>query len=52
MIAGCGGNSITPGKMPMTAIAPSEPINYPVGPGKGNPPSAKDILRDKVPPRK
>jgi len=48
---GCGGgNTITKGTTPVTALAPSETINYPVGPGGGNaPPNPKDFLKGKLP---
>jgi len=48
--AGCGGDSIVKGTTPVTSIAPSHPIPYPVGPGGDRgPPSPKDLLKGKVP---
>jgi hypothetical protein len=51
---GCGGgNTITKGTTPVTALAPSEPTNYPVGPGDANkPPNPKDFLKGKIPNKK
>ena len=46
---GCsGGNTITKGTTPVTALAPSEPTYYPGG-ESSRPPNPKDLIKDKMP---
>jgi len=46
---GCSGNTITKGTTPVTALAPSEPINYGGPNGNSRPPNPKDFLKGKIP---
>lgn len=53
VLVGCsGGDSVKLGTVPMTAIAPTNPINYPVGPSGKMPPSAKDVIPKNIPGKK